>query len=306
MGRSKGGEVMNRFTLSYKHLKYLLDQKGLEVPNTSPVFRYLERLKEAEPFEMDPAIIQTLTQENSRLTIRFGGGTKRPSEQVLCFGDLIVGIQFDKDVTIFVYEDPLEIIDLIIRNYANKSEYATKNILPPSCSLDEFICVLNSIDMYRKLYYQSMLSYKGNRAMGFTSDDYISQLNQSIKERDIRWLTPCFMTIVPNMKLADMTDQSMNILLDHKLCQLMKNEETGQVGLYFTEEGKALGLEFERTWVDTLGFEFVKKGQVTSRCFLAITALSNHFVEIKETVNHQSFQYEQLHLKLENLIKSII
>lgn len=296
---------MEKHTMTFGQMAYLLDQYQLTVEDDHPLNRFRDQMLEKESIEMDEAFIRTIIDTESRITIRFGGGAKRTVEQTVFLGQLNIGLQISNEITLFKYKDPFEIVDQIIINHGNKSEIITKNILPSSCELDEFICLLNSIDMYRKCYYESMLGYKRNDVIKFTVQEYTDQLNDVVAGKDIRWLTPCFMLLVPNLPKVRMTDSSMLMIMEQNICSMMKHKETGEVSLHFTDEGQGLGLEFEKTWNDTIGFEFKNK-QVTKKAFLAVTALANHFVTIDQKVNHQNFHYEQLNMKLTDMINEIL
>ncbi len=239
------------------------------------------------------------------------------AEQTLCFdaanGENPVGISFLNDrVKLFAYDGLKSILDGFIAKYASKNEGVTPNLIPPMISLESFVAVLHSIDMYRRSLYASLLRYEPQSEPGFTLDAYSAELVKALKSRDIRWLTPCFVNIVPNLPADQFKfdPDSLKFLVDSGLCKMMKHKETNQLGMAFTEEGKALGVEFERTWQTSTGFELSLKtstgSKVLEKGFLAPTAAANHLVLLKESeagiqVNHQAFQSDQLRAWLNGL-----
>lgn len=80
-------------------------------------------------------------------------------------------------------------------------------------------------------------------------------------------------------------------------------DKDGKPWLVFTDEGRALGVEFERTWMTGIGYGLhaLVAGQSVQvgYGFVAPTALANHVVTVVEEqgalrMNHQAFMADQL------------
>lgn len=315
-----------KYSVDYGSLAALCAKNNLQATAFSPFSDEPVKSKLAagsgEP-DIDPShekvlttILQTVTAPDKKLVLRFGGGQTPLAEQVFCFkeGKIPCSIMSRKDeVHLYQYPDTRAITDLFIEKYSSKNEVVAPNLIPPFMDLDEFIFILFAIDMYRRKLYEGLLDYTPTRFPHFSANALVSSFMDMIKGKDIRWLTPCFLFMVPDFdfKQVDVSTNSLKGLIDTKLCVPIKLKDTDERGLEYTNEGLALGAEFERSWFTSIAFSLSKFDgtgvKVLEKGFIAPTAASNHFVTVQEengkfTANHQAFMYNQLHKRFNEIL----
>ncbi|HEY5556500.1 hypothetical protein [Acetobacterium sp.] len=251
---------------------------------------------------------------------RFGGGVIGLDEVRLhrkkSEGEYVVAttVQEEDGTCIMqIYENYRAYLAWWIENFAGNNEETIANYIPPKISLEEFLFVLHAIDSFRMISYQNMLDHVYTERAHIKYDDFAKTMAESIKSRDIRWLLPAFMAVMPGFEAydLDMAPENAAYLIKQGIMENAKLVQNDELVLVFGEGGQSMGVEFFRFWVMSSGFEINVKTsddfEMVERLFNAPTAISNHFVRMeimdqgKGRVNHQAFTREQLEVKLDEL-----
>lgn len=246
-----------------------------------------------------------ITDPSMTFVLRTGGGAAPMQEQVVCLRDgakpaglLLSGA----DAVLCLYEDENTVFDGFIGPNASRSREAVPNLIPPLTDPEVFLCLLHVIDMYRRSLYASLLACRPQTEPGVSLEAFGRDMARVLAAKDVRWLLGAFVALMPNLPLAGERPDAVRALVEAGLCRLMK-DKAGKPWLTYTDEGRALGVEFERTWLMGCGYALHAKvaGQdvTVGTGFVAPTALTNHTVTLvadqgRLRINHQAFYDDQL------------
>lgn len=250
---------------------------------------------------------------------RFGGGVIGLEEVRLhrkkIEGGDVVAIAKSEEGTyeIQIYENYQAYLAWWLENFAGKNEETIANYIPPKVSLEQFLFVLHAIDSFRMISYKNLLDHIYTERVHIKYVDFAKTMAASINSRDIRWLLPAFMAVLPGFETynLDMAPENSAYLIEQGIMENAKLVQNDELVLAFGEGGQSMGVEFFRFWLISSGFEInVKTPEgfvAVERFFNAPTAIANHFVRIetvaggKGIVNHQAYTSEQLEVKLNEL-----
>jgi len=262
-----------------------------------------------------------LARPTFRMLHRTGGGAA-PASHFAAYNNR----NFDADAIVTVtpsFEDSL-LIQLLdpLDDYcawwtellAAKVEDEPANLIPESLPLESFVYFLHAIDAYRRASYQSMLEYAPTDQLFLTAAEFTDSMVRSLRSRDLRWLLPAFLHLVPGLDLSgfDPREEHLAALADSGFLLAARDRETGQPGLAFGEAGRSMGIEFHRTWLLAVGFELAalspENAHPLSRGLLAPTALANHLVLLESVdqgrvgVHHEALSADSLRARLQELV----
>ena len=249
--------------------------------------------------------LAVLAAPDMKFALRMGGGSAPMQAQTLCFakgkppaGFLLAG----NEAVVFRYEDENAVLDGLVGLHASRVQTPAANLVPPLTDPEAFVCLLHAIDMYRRSYYVSLLACAPQTRAGVALVSFQRDMERVLKARDVRWLLGAFVALMPNLPLGENRADPVRAVADAGLCRIMQDKD-GKPWLVFTDEGRALGVEFERTWMTGIGYGLhaLVAGQSVQvgYGFVAPTALANHVVTVVEEqgalrMNHQAFMADQL------------
>jgi len=252
--------------------------------------------------------IVILSQPAWIVTVRMGGSDYPVQELILCGntkGSPVIGLRPSQGdyVDMIHWESGNDFAKWLCNDYACKNEVIVPNFIPPSCSIEAFLMLLHSIDAYKRAYMLSLLNHRPSDSLELTSSEFNESCHSGIKNHDVRWLAPAFISLVPGFGEYRLQgdQQSIQTAFDRNfLVSVQAAPDTTQM-VGFGEAGRSMGLEFARTWLMGIGLETrvatPNGSQAVSRCFIAPTGLTNHFVDLtlnKEgavSANHQPLAY---------------
>ncbi|NDL67789.1 zinc ribbon domain-containing protein [Anaerotalea alkaliphila] len=322
--------AIQKFTLTYGGLAHLLKAKGLVPGPGSPLGNrdVAARLEKAVPdgtglpvqgpaAETLDAALKVLAAPGQELLLRFGGGRAPMATQAVCGrgepqGE-VFGILFDqKGADIYRYEGMAQTLEALVAKYASRNEAVVPNLLPPKLRVEEFLCLLQGVDLYRRAYYRSLLEHAPTHRPGFTPKEFVDGLTASVQSKDVRWLLPAFLALLPGLPTERIrtAGEDLEVLTEKGIVELLKDSQ-GNPRFAFTPEGRAMGMEFERSWNLCVGLAVSRiaegREQVLFKGMLLPTAAANHLVELVEEdgkllVNHQAFRYDQLQARLAEVL----
>ncbi len=249
--------------------------------------------------------IAALANQEMKFTLRTGGGSSPMAEETVCFAidRKPIGLIIDgMEVLVVQYEDAGAVADGFLGLHASRTQAVSPNLIPPLTDTGEFLCLLNAVDMYRRSYYASMLSCLPQTEPGVAAEVFMKDMSRVLETRDVRWLLGAFIALMPNLPIDRTNSDPVSVLLDAGLCRLMK-DKAGKPWLQFTDAGKALGVEFERTWLTCAGYSLtgIAGGRefTVGSGFIAPTAVTNHVMTLamengNPRINHQAFYTDQI------------
>lgn len=249
--------------------------------------------------------LPALSNPEMKFILRTGGGSSPMAEETVCLakGAKPAGLIVDgADALIVLYADEGAVADGFLGLHASRTRKVSPNLIPPLTDTGGFLCLLNAIDMYRRSYYASMLSCLPQTEPGVAAEMFLKDMTRVLETRDVRWLLGAFIALMPNLPMNREYPDPVRVLLDAGLCRMMK-DKAGKPWLRFTDAGKALGVEFERTWLTCAGYSLagIAGGRefMVSSGFIAPTGVTNHVMTLamengKPCINHQAFYTDQV------------
>ena len=221
-------------------------------------------------------------------------------------------LRADGSLIISVFESYKDWVDLWAESFTTLSDVPAANYIPPMVSLEEFMFVLHTVDSFRRVSYQNMLSHVFTDRTYVKAPEFLGSMADSLKSLDIRWLLPAFLAVTPGIEQyqTDIDPQNIAVLLQHDFFMEGKLASGDDV-LVFGEAGQIMGVEFFRSWFTSCGME-IKVAEpdgfmAAERLFIAPTILGSHFVQLEGSangqamVNHQVYTKEQFAFKLDEL-----
>lgn len=215
----------------------------------------------------------------------------------------------DGTYQIQLYKDYKEYLDWWTGSFAGKSEEAVDGYIPRRLSMEQLLFVLHAIDSFRIVSYKNLLNHIYVEKAYISYSEFAETMADSVRSRDIRWLLPTFMAVLPGFEKYSlkMVPEDAAFLVEQGIMENAKLSKDDEPVMVFGESGHRLGVEFFRFWMLSSGFEIRKleaEGfETKERFFIAPTAVANHFMDIKgkATVECSSYTREQLVSKLEKL-----
>jgi len=183
-------------------------------------------------------------------------------------------------------------------------ETTTPNHLPPPLAFESFLMALHTIDAFRRTTLQGMLDYEVTEEPAIAVEEFSATLPRSVSSRDLRWLLPAFLHLVPGLDVSrmDLRPEHLEFLADGAFFSpAAESDGSGEV-LVFEEVGIALGTEFFHGWLSAAGFELLVRTtdgvKAVEHGFLAPTPMANHLALTgagpATQINHQAMTTERL------------
>ncbi len=251
---------------------------------------------------------------------RTGGGTVPVSSFAVCgrpaiHPDLFVVVSpsFEDAFVLEVLEGIEEVAAWWADTLASPVEDDRPNLLPPPIALETLVYAFHTIDAFRRATLEGMLAYTTTEQPAISADEFSDSLLRAIGSRDLRWLLPAFLHLVPGLDVAGIDPRSEHLLflVNQSFFVPAAEREDDRDVLVFGEAGIALGAEFHHGWLSAAGFELLVRSTDGTTClergFLAPTAFTNHMVlvgaEHGAPVNHQAMTLRRLMAKVVELVE---
>lgn len=265
-----------------------------------------------------------LANPDHQMTLRIGGGAMGLEEAWLCHANAhgtclaFCGKTETGDWLVILHSDPAAFCAWWMEKYGGRNADTIPNAIPPNTGMGEFLVTLHAIDAFRRVSFQNMLDYVVTDRPAISLKLFVDTLSRSVKAMDTRWLLPSFLLLTPGIELyrADFVEKDIDVLIRLGLFTQAMNEKTGEDMLVFSENLRAMGVAFYRSWMFSAGFEILSVSS-TGRTsygsfFVAPTALANHFVRLehdgdgKPLANHQTYTARQLESQLDALLEEMM
>jgi hypothetical protein len=271
--------------------------------------------------EVFASIAQVLAAPDLLIKNRLGGSMVPFDEIRICGGKPIgqalalVTIGENDSYVIRVFNDFRELVNWWVDSFAGKNQETIANYIPPTVNLEQFLFILHAVDWFKRESYKNALDYAAGQNILVKPEDFYQGMEKAVQSRDMRWLLPAFVMLVPGFERLKINLQpgDAKVLNDMQFFNNTRDPQSQEERLIFGEAGHAMGVEFMRSWLLAAGFELsvMYKGsiRVTKQFFVAPTALANHFVELEQLdkgrclINHQAYTFEQLKHRLETIVK---
>lgn len=246
-----------------------------------------------------------------RLWGRTGGGRVPVSTFAMCgrpatHPDLFVVVSpsFEDAFLIEVLDGVEEVAVWWGNRLASPAEGDVPNLLPPPVEPETLVYAFHTIDAFRRVILEGMLAYATTDHPVIAADEFSDSLHRSIRSRDLRWLLPAFLHLVPGLDVAGLnpTSEHLAVLTDRGLLGPSAERQNEGELLVFGEAGIALGTEFHHGWLSSAGFELLVRSAAGPTCvergFLAPTPFTNHLVLLhpddRSAANHQAMTRSRL------------
>jgi hypothetical protein len=265
--------------------------------------------------------LSILTNPGMTLRISTGAGMMDVARLTACRNSSV-----DRDAVIMITQNPdnslliqsfdsppiftLWLIDAI----ASKIVAEPRPVLPESMPFESFIYTLHAIDSFRRAAYESLLEAKPLSEPHISVSKFISTMKMTMQSGDIRWLLPAFISLIPDFaSLRFAPDEGhLEFLGSNDLLMPARKISTSEPVFSFGEKGRAVAIDFYRTWWTSAGIEFRiwdgMAGRLLHRSFVASTAVANHFFDIAPdgngalVVGYRPLTMEDMGLKLQELL----
>jgi len=276
----------------------------------------------------DPQVLKAasiLADPVVRMINRTGGGAMPVSHFTACYNPgiddqafAVVTPSFEGSYLIQLFDSPWHYLGWWLVLNASEVGEPIGNYMPPPIRFESLVYMLHTIDAYRRCAFESMLDYTPAEQASIKPAEFIESMQQSIRSRDLRWLLPAFIGLIPNLNVSsfDGNPEFISALAKYDFLLPARDTETQEDIFVFGEAGKIMGVEFHRTWVKSIGFEIAastpKGWRVMHRGFLAPTGFTNHlFILAMDAggncfVNHQAMDRHMLDHKLANLLAAVL
>ncbi len=276
-----------------------------------------EKLSEDELFKK---LAPVLAAPDLLIRNRLGGSMIPFDEIRACAGKslgqaiAVVAVGDEGLYVLRVFNDFKKYVSWWVKNFAGKNEEVVANYIPPKISLGSFLLLLHAVDWFKRESYQNTLDYAAGEEIYVNPVQFSQSLGVSVKSKDLRWLLPSFIMLVPNIDRYNfgINPEEISVLISMHFFNQVKKPGTNENAFLFGEAGHAMGVEFMRTWLMSAGFELSYSSPTgvafLDHFFVAPTALANHFVSFEMTdnshclVNHQAYTLQYLAHRLETII----
>lgn len=266
---------------------------------------------------------EILAQPVLKLSLRRGGATL-PLEA----SSLFIGREAQGSTAVYLQEEG----GLLSATYFNSLQqyagfFAEQNAAPVSLkpantlkqelSLEDLIFIFNLVDCYRRGYLHNMLQDSYEPVDAVYEDECVAVLEKELQSRDIRWLVPSFLRLVPGVESTALAFSEKQVERAEAMGFISRGANPGDNRpiYYLGGPGKYLSLEFSLFWHNSAGFEAValnsKSGETESlgRFYFAPTVEANHLFTLtgsngSYTVSHQALTLEETGEALQKILKS--
>lgn len=230
---------------------FIIDAAGLAVDELSPLAVELGeyRAGSARPSE-DLAAVLAEPRANDvaavvacpsfKLWGRTGGGRVPVSSYALCgrpatHPDLIVAVSpsYESSYCFEILEGVDEAVAWWANAFAAPVEIDPPNLLPPPMELESLFYAMHAIDSFRRVTLEEMLAFETSSEPAVGAEAFSSTMVSSIGSRDLRWLLPAFLHLVPNLAVdgLDIREEHIGFLIDQRLFEAAAIAEDGRGGL---------------------------------------------------------------------------
>lgn len=281
-----------------------------------------EALQLAEDGEFK-TLAKILAQPVLKLSLRRGGATL-PLEASSLFigrgpqGSTAVYLQEEGDLLSATYFNSLQqYAGFFAEQNAAPVSYKPANLLKQELSLEDLIFIFNLTDCCRRAYLHNMLQYSYEPVDAVYEDEFVAVLEKELQSRDIRWLIPSFLRLVPGLENAALEFSEKQPERAETMGFISRGANPGDNRpiYYLGGTGKYLGLEFSLFWHNSAGFEAValngKSGEMESlgKFYFAPTIEANHLFTLtgsggRYTVSHQVLTHKETGEALQKILKN--
>jgi hypothetical protein len=237
-----------------------------------------------------------------------------------CGGNLVVPEQMriyrahDLDPTGLAMVIPTPFDTMIVQYFADTREWAQwatqmvdpaglaqvgERVSPGVMDFGELLHLLHTADMYRRLYYESMLDYIPAGELTFSAAHYAEAMHNAVTSGDYRWLVPCLLYMLPNgrpVRIAGIGARFAS--MEQWGLITSQRQEEGDAVCRFTQQGTIWGLEFMTRWISAMGVTVATvNGDSESGdrgLFLLGTTLSIHAFHLWDAGGNASIEHTVL------------
>lgn len=307
------------FTLVPGDINHLFRRSGLKGNNLS-IFRYngeqaavssaSEGFKSLAESLVFSKISRNLLEPDIKISFRMGGNFAA-IEQYYAFislKDSSVLMQFTNsqgEIVLMLFNDEKDFLEWWTGVYASEGMDNYKSIFPDILDIEVLVCILHSIDIYKRYYMESMFDYRKMGEVSISTTDFVKLLKQSLASSDIRWSLPSLFKVAPGLRSGKLSLKQEHI---KKLEELGFVTVDSKLILTMADKGKAIGNEFLTSWIGSMGLEVssLVNGQekTISQMFMTATAFTNHMV-ILEAADGMNYRFRHEALKRDAVASAI-
>jgi len=279
---------------------------------------------EAEPIAQEALAakaLRILADPSVRLLNQTGGGALAISQFTACHSHRVdpravaaIHPSFEGACLVQWFEDMAAYVAWWLILNATSTRAAVANYAPPPIRLEALVYLLHAVDAFRRRAYRSLLDYAPTERPAIAPAEFAESMQAAVRSRDMRWLLPALLNLTPNLASVTLEDRPEfpQALEQYGFLVPARERGTGEPLFVFGEAGLVMGVEFYRTWIQSVGFEATVRTpagwRVAHRGFLAPTGLANHLFLFETdsagacTVNHQAMGRDALDMKMMRLI----
>ncbi|WP_034285266.1 zinc ribbon domain-containing protein [Schaalia suimastitidis] len=182
---------------------------------------------------------------------------------------------------------------------ASSASYASPPLFSEGEDLHVFLCLLHSIDMYQRAYFESMLDYRPTLDETFDTLHFVDLFRRSLASRDWRWQIPTLLGVLPELEQWNIELLEGHLERACALGFLTRHEAKWAFG----DRVRLMGTEVITSWLGSTGAHasVMMDGNRAdlSSLLLMPTAITNHlftFLPMQEhgvTVSHHSYSTQE-------------
>ena len=300
---SKEATSLTAFKLAMTDINYLFQQG--ETANALAPFKYnpvqtfaeaSDGFKQLATYPAFREICNRMLNPDFKIIFKSGGSIAVDDQYVALLAaqesGVVVCAQNSEDgLTIIYFTDRLTYLNWWVSIYAVEGTMDYVNLFGRSGATEIFVCAIHCVDLYRRLYMESMLDCRAMN-LAVTMQEYVNTLKQVLAAGDKRWLLPTV------LDLAGLDGEKISLQPEH----LHAIEEFGFIKI--TPEGliqldtraTSMGTEFLIGWVGSVGWQataLVDGAEMSiGQGFLTGTSFANHLVYFEP--NNGQFSHKTL------------
>lgn len=232
----------------------------------------------------------------------------------------VVLMEGNMALTLLFFKNIRQFAQFFVAQNASLVTNEPVNLIPDEVTLGTVISIFNYMDCIKRAYLNNLLEMSEAPIKGILELDYVSILRRALKSGDIRWLTPSFIRLTPELLKyqIEFKEDQFEILEKMKfLSKIEKIDDKGTRILIPGTNGKFMGLEFTHFWKWSIGFDIniLEKGKKEiSKCglyYMAPTEEGNHLFEIIPQqeqdlkIYHSVYSYTGLQDKILTIIEKL-
>lgn len=317
-----GGELLHVVTEIYK-----LPLNGLSPFNGMPA-SVIKLSDEAGKLHRDSEFkkaAEVLASPSLKVSIRRGGST-------LPFEASTVYAKKEKDDITFVYLKEVDNTLMMtlftdVRSYtgyfaaqnASPVEAVPLNTIKATQDIETLLFIFNLLDCYRRTYMGLMLEGSEDTIDAIYEDEFLSVFEKNLKSKDIRWLLPAFLNLVPGVGdfAISLTGEQLDYAEAMDFINRSANKKENRPVYYLGSNARYMGLEFSLFWKYAAGFEVTgwdekaMSAEILGRYFLAPTEEGNHLIRLipmgeKAKFTHFCLSLKELEEELCNILEGYL